>query len=207
MVKIRLPTQETQETGLIPGSGRCPGEGNGNPLQYPCLESPRTGEPGRLQSVGLQRAEHKRPQHSTEMTTYTTKTLEAHSLVFINARTNRIGSSAAPRQRHPLRDTSPACTHPTSITHHCHPWQNQPQARTPGVGWGAQSCSKNGWSPHFPKPNPRKLKIMAGPSRRPSSSQDGSGNPPWGTFTTHTSVSFLPLSPAWSSKGRICFCC
>jgi len=23
--------------GLIPGSGRCPGEGNGNPLQYSCL--------------------------------------------------------------------------------------------------------------------------------------------------------------------------
>ena len=26
-----------QETGLIPGSGRSPGEGNGNPLQYSCL--------------------------------------------------------------------------------------------------------------------------------------------------------------------------
>ena len=23
----------------IPGSGRCPGEGNGNPLQYSCLEN------------------------------------------------------------------------------------------------------------------------------------------------------------------------
>ena len=27
--------------GLIPGSGRSPGEGNGNPLQYSCLENPR----------------------------------------------------------------------------------------------------------------------------------------------------------------------
>ena len=26
--------------GLISGSGRSPGEGNGNPLQYPCLENP-----------------------------------------------------------------------------------------------------------------------------------------------------------------------
>ena len=26
------------DAGLIPGSGRSPGEGNGNPLQYPCLE-------------------------------------------------------------------------------------------------------------------------------------------------------------------------
>ena len=25
--------------GLIPGLGRCPGEGNGNQLQYSCLES------------------------------------------------------------------------------------------------------------------------------------------------------------------------
>ena len=32
--------QETQETGSIPGSGRSPGVGNGNPLQYSCLENP-----------------------------------------------------------------------------------------------------------------------------------------------------------------------
>ena len=30
--------------GLIPGSGRSPGEGNGNPLQYSCLENPLEGE-------------------------------------------------------------------------------------------------------------------------------------------------------------------
>ena len=28
------------DPGSIPGSGRSPGEGNGNPLQYPCLENP-----------------------------------------------------------------------------------------------------------------------------------------------------------------------
>ena len=28
------------DPGLIPGSRRSPGEGNGNPLQYPCLENP-----------------------------------------------------------------------------------------------------------------------------------------------------------------------
>ena len=27
--------------GSIPGSGRSPGEGSGNPLQYSCLENPR----------------------------------------------------------------------------------------------------------------------------------------------------------------------
>ena len=28
------------DSGSIPGKGRFPGEGNGNPLQYPCLENP-----------------------------------------------------------------------------------------------------------------------------------------------------------------------
>ena len=28
------------DLGSIPGSGRSPGEENGNPLQYPCLENP-----------------------------------------------------------------------------------------------------------------------------------------------------------------------
>ena len=28
------------DTGLIPGSGRSPGEGNGYPLQYSCLGNP-----------------------------------------------------------------------------------------------------------------------------------------------------------------------
>ena len=31
------------DLGLIPGSGRSPGEGNGNPLQYSCLENPLDG--------------------------------------------------------------------------------------------------------------------------------------------------------------------
>ena len=29
-----------RDLGLTPGSGRSPGEGNGNPLQYSCLENP-----------------------------------------------------------------------------------------------------------------------------------------------------------------------
>ena len=30
----------TGDPGSIPGSGRCPGEGFGNPLEYSCLENP-----------------------------------------------------------------------------------------------------------------------------------------------------------------------
>ena len=34
-------TGNTRDTGFsLPGSGRSPGEGNGNPLQYPCLGNP-----------------------------------------------------------------------------------------------------------------------------------------------------------------------
>ena len=31
---------DIRDVGSILGSGRCPGEGNGNPLQYSCLENP-----------------------------------------------------------------------------------------------------------------------------------------------------------------------
>ena len=41
--------------GSVPGSGRSPGGGKGNLLQYSCLdEIPWTEEPGGLQSMGLQ---------------------------------------------------------------------------------------------------------------------------------------------------------
>ena len=43
--------------GFIPGSGRSPGVGNGNPLQYTCLEN-IMNRGAWLQSMGLQRAGH-----------------------------------------------------------------------------------------------------------------------------------------------------
>ena len=46
------------ELGLIPGLERSPGVRHGNPLQYSCLENPKTEEPGKLQSMGLQRVRH-----------------------------------------------------------------------------------------------------------------------------------------------------
>ena len=38
-VKNLPPMQEPWRMGLIPGLGRSPGEGHGNPLQYSCLEN------------------------------------------------------------------------------------------------------------------------------------------------------------------------
>ena len=46
------------DLGLIPGSGRSPGEGNGNLLQYSCLENSMDGGACRLQSMSLQRVRH-----------------------------------------------------------------------------------------------------------------------------------------------------
>ena len=42
----------------IPGLGRSPGEGNGTPLQYSCLENPMDKGAGGLQSMGSQRVGH-----------------------------------------------------------------------------------------------------------------------------------------------------
>ena len=36
---VKNPPANARKAGLIPGSGRSPGEGNGNPLQYSCLEN------------------------------------------------------------------------------------------------------------------------------------------------------------------------
>ena len=37
---VKNPPANAQDTGSIPGSGRCPGGGNDNPLQYSCLRNP-----------------------------------------------------------------------------------------------------------------------------------------------------------------------
>ena len=47
------------DTGSIPGLGRFPEEGNGNPLQYSCLENPKDGGAWcKLLSMGSQRVGH-----------------------------------------------------------------------------------------------------------------------------------------------------
>ena len=42
LVVKNLPANagEVKDTDLIPGSGRSPGEGHGNPRQYSCLKNP-----------------------------------------------------------------------------------------------------------------------------------------------------------------------
>ena len=40
----KAPARSVGDPGLIPGSGKSPGERNGNRFQYPCLENPMVGE-------------------------------------------------------------------------------------------------------------------------------------------------------------------
>ena len=47
--------EDAGDAGLIPGLGRSPGEGNGNPFQYSCLKSPMDRGAWRAKSMGLQK--------------------------------------------------------------------------------------------------------------------------------------------------------
>ena len=42
--EVKASASDAGDPGSIPGLGRSPGEGNGNPLQYSCLENPMDGE-------------------------------------------------------------------------------------------------------------------------------------------------------------------
>ena len=53
---VKKPSSNAGDVGSILESGRSPGEGNGDPLQYSCLEN--SMEPGMLQSMGSERAGH-----------------------------------------------------------------------------------------------------------------------------------------------------
>ena len=41
--EVKASARNAGDLGSIPGLGRSPGEGNGNPLQYSCLENPMEG--------------------------------------------------------------------------------------------------------------------------------------------------------------------
>ena len=49
---------DSGDAGLILGSRRYPGAGNGNPLQYSCQDNPVDRGPGVLQFMGSQRVGH-----------------------------------------------------------------------------------------------------------------------------------------------------
>ena len=50
---VKNPPANAGDTGLIPGLGRSPGGGHGNPLQYSCLENPMDREAWRATVHGV----------------------------------------------------------------------------------------------------------------------------------------------------------
>ena len=58
VMNLPVDAGDARNMRLVPGSRRSPGVGNGNPLQYSCLENSMDGEPGSLQSLGLQGVRH-----------------------------------------------------------------------------------------------------------------------------------------------------
>ena len=73
LVEKNLPANAgaTGDSGLIPESGRSPGRGHDNPLQYSCLENPMNRGTYQATVCGLQRVEHD----------WATNTFGFHSLV------------------------------------------------------------------------------------------------------------------------------
>ena len=62
------------DSGSIPGSGRYPEGGNGNPLQYSCLKRiPRIDKPGGLHSTQFQKSQASLRTEHTCKTNYSVK--------------------------------------------------------------------------------------------------------------------------------------
>ena len=62
---VKNPSANTGDTSSIPGLGRSPGEGNGNPLQYSCLGNHMDREPWRATAHGV-------PKSQTQLGDYAT---------------------------------------------------------------------------------------------------------------------------------------
>ena len=56
--EVKVSACNVGDLGSIPGLGRSPGEGNGNPLQYSCLENPMDGGAWWATVHGSQRVGH-----------------------------------------------------------------------------------------------------------------------------------------------------
>ena len=58
--------EDARDMGLIPGSGRSPGIGNGNPLQCSCLENPKDRGAGQAMVHGITKSQirHKQLEHT-----------------------------------------------------------------------------------------------------------------------------------------------
>ena len=81
---------DARDTGLIPGSGRPPGGGHGNPLQYSCLENPMGSGAWRAMGHSVSESD----------TTEVTQHARVHVLQGTTGQRNRKCGRGAPLQSH-----------------------------------------------------------------------------------------------------------
>ena len=60
---VKNPSSNAGDAGLIPGLGRSPGEGNGNPLQYSCLGEPMDRGAWRATARGVAKSQMQLSMH------------------------------------------------------------------------------------------------------------------------------------------------
>ena len=71
---VKNPPANAGDTGSIPGSGRYPGEGHGNPLQYSCLGNPMdrgdlwTIVHGVAKELDMEKKKRERERHGSDQT-------------------------------------------------------------------------------------------------------------------------------------------
>ena len=70
---------DTGDSGSIPGSGRAPGGGNGNPFQYSCLENPMDRGAWWAAVHGVAKSQIRLKQLSTHTRSYSEKAMAPHS--------------------------------------------------------------------------------------------------------------------------------
>ena len=128
--------------GSIPGWGRSPGRGHGNPLQYSCLgESHWPEEPDGQQSIGSQRAGHDR-NNLAHTHHATAKTRHSQINKCLKNPKNGFGGFTSPKEL--LRNGALKSPKDIEGVRLCH-YKSQET-----VGNGCFSCSKASWE-HEPE--------------------------------------------------------
>ena len=104
------------DPGSIPVSGRSLGEGNGNPLQYSCLENPMDGEAWEVTVHGVAKSQTRLSNFTFTFNMYH-KSYHFKHFKFLNVESNsRVFSSFEIKPLYLLNSTSPSFPSPQSLT-------------------------------------------------------------------------------------------
>ena len=82
--EVKASASSAGDPGLIPGSGRSPGKGNGKPLQYSCLENPMDREATGSQRVGHDWATSPSPSKALSGVCCVSQYLRTYSIILMD---------------------------------------------------------------------------------------------------------------------------